>query len=138
MVNPVIWLSLPVHREALVEVWTQLHLPLLPLDVLADSLQQLGLTTPAALCRWLASLAVGNQRVRLWAYIPPEIQEQAMQELRVDAIIQDFIIRSSATFSRQQARPGGRGPATSGQYPGLDRWPAPRVAELLASLRAPQ
>ena len=102
--NPIMWLSLPLHRAALVNVWAQLHLPLQPLEVLADGLRQLGLTTPSALSRWLTTLTVDNQRVRLWAYIPPDAQERAMQELRVDAIIQDIVIRSSAPLQAIEAQ----------------------------------
>ena len=104
VVNAVIWLSLPRHRAALVNVWAQLRLPLQPLEILADSLRQLNLTTPDALRGWLSALATDSQRVLLWAYIPPEVQERAMHELRVDAIIQDGIIRSSAPFRAVEAQ----------------------------------
>ena len=68
VVNPIIWLSLPGYRGALVHLWEELRLPLYLLDVLDTSLRQLGLTTPAALRSWLDSLGGGDQRVRTWAY----------------------------------------------------------------------
>ncbi len=90
------------HRAALTNEWARLRLPLQPLEILADGLRQLGLTTPAALSAWLTTLTAGNSRVRLWAYIPPEAQERALEELRVDAILQNTIIRSSATLQAME------------------------------------
>ena len=142
MVNPLIWLSLPGYRGALVQVWEELHLPLHPLDVLDTGLRQLGLTTPAALRDWLDTLSVGSwQTARpLWAYVPAEIQELAMQELGVDAIVQDVIIRSSTAFfartqRRQQAPARGRGPPPDHPHLDPDRCPSEQVEELLENLR---
>ena len=101
--NAVIWLSLPRHRAALVNVWARLRLPLQPLEVLAEGLRQLNLTTPDELREWLSTLATDEQRIPRWAYLPSEVQERAMHELRADAIIQDVIIRSSAPFQAVEA-----------------------------------
>ena len=103
MVTAIIWLSLPRHRAALVNVWARLRLPLQPLETLAEGLRQLSLTTPGALREWLSTLASDDQQIPLWAYIPPEVQERAMHELRVDAIVQDVIIRSSAPCQAVEA-----------------------------------
>ena len=148
VVNPILWLSLPGYRGALAHLWQELHLPLYPLDVLDASLRQLGLTTPAALRSWLESLGTGEY-VRTWAYIPPEIQEAAMQELGVDAITQLVIINSSdihdgaahppgaptPSTRRQQAPAGGRSPAVHDLATSPGRCPSERAQALLGHLQ---
>ena len=151
VVNPILWLSLPGYRGALVHLWQELHLPLYPLDVLDASLRELGLTTPAALRSWLESMGGAGVHVRTWEYIPPEIQEAAMQELGVDAITQLVIINSSdapgalgtAAFPpsptvparRQPAPVAGRRPAMHDSIASPDRCPSDRAEALLGHLQ---
>ena len=67
VVNPLIWLSLPLQRAALVRAWALLGLPLQLLERLADGLRQMGITTPTGLGEWLTTLTTGNTRVERWA-----------------------------------------------------------------------
>ena len=46
VVNPILWLSLPAQRDALVRMWLALGLPLHPLEVLETGLRERGLNTP--------------------------------------------------------------------------------------------